>query len=684
MRLLRRALGGVLLLLTLVPVYRLLDPSQVGPFNADLLEAAEANLSWGWLGLVSVGLAAVALGILVRPDPLRKGLAAVADALIRPRLSLWAPVMALTAGGLAVAASLLLFRGLPTGVDEIASLVQARYLAAGQLAGPQPEPSAAFLILNTVVAPGGWVSLYAPFHLLLLAGGLIAGAPWLVGPALLAVAVGAGTVATHLLLGPERLLEARVGSALMAVSPFLVFLGGTYLSHTSAAAALALVVWMAVLARDGAWGWSIAAGAAVGAAVTSRPWTGLVLGAGLTGGLWLVEWCRRGERLRWLATRAGGTTLGGLPFAVGLFLYDRTIFGRALRLGYTWAYGPAHGLGFHRDPWGNVYGPLEALGYTSANLLALGINLFETPFPIVVLVGAWLLRKKPLPRGSGPLLAWAALPMAANFFYWHHGFHMGPRMLYEGAPAWAALTGIGAVSLARKGSRLRDGVLWALILAVLPAPFLAVQRGRVYRHTDEQVARFRAPQPSGPKPEVVFVHGSWAERLSARLQGDGMRMDTLETVLRRNGICRVQEYVTARVEEGRPTGRRPRLDLVPEPGHPPDLRPVLLSPGNRVMVDPSAPFTPRCRREALADRNGVVSLAPLLWQGDLPGLERGDPLFVRDLGPEANRAVLDRYPERRPLVFFTPDTAAAPRLQEYAEGMARIWGVEILSDPPGP
>ncbi len=32
--------------------------------------------------------------------------------------------------------------------------------------------------------------------------------------------------------------------------------------------------------------------------------------------------------------------------------------------------------------------------------------------------------------------------------------------------------------------------------------------------------------------------------------------------------------------------------------------------------------TASCRREARADRQGVVELAPLLWQGDVPGAER--------------------------------------------------------------
>jgi len=87
-----------------------------------------------------------------------------------------------------------------------------------------------------------------------------------------------------------------------------------------------------------------------------------------------------------------------------------------------------------------------------------------------------------------------------------------------------------------------------------------------------------------------------------------------------------------------------------------------------------AAWPPACAREVAADRFGAVSLAPLLWQGDLPGLASdGAPLFVRDYGPERNQAVLRAFPDRTPAVFARRAEAAPPTLIPYDEAMALLW-----------
>jgi hypothetical protein len=93
-----------------------------------------------------------------------------------------------------------------------------------------------------------------------------------------------------------------------------------------------------------------------------------------------------------------------------------------------------------------------------------------------------------------------------------------------------------------------------------------------------------------------------------------------------------------------------------------------------VLVDPGTEPSPACRLEARADRNGIISLAPLLWQGDLPGLGGEEPMFVRDLGYRDNAIVLEGFPERRPYVLMTPAPGARPALRDYQEGMPEIWG----------
>jgi hypothetical protein len=321
-------------------------------------------------------------------------------------------------------------------------------------------------------------------------------------------------------------------------------------------------------------------------------------------------------------------------------------------------------------------------------------------------VGLWLLLSRPLLKGERFLLAWALLPVLGNFFYWHHGFHLGPRMLYEAAPAWIILAAGAALTLTTPTGRLHGGLsrpgnphpgekererrgfprshrladlaLWSLLVSLPAAGLLVVNRAAAYQWTTETLARVSPPEPGGDPPALVFVHGSWSERISARLQASGMRLDRIETAIRRNDICLLHTFATAR-GTGREGASRmgpglSDLDLQRVAESPSFLVPAYLSEGNRVLVDPRRPFSPECRREAQADRNGIISLAPLLWQGDLPGAEVGRPMFVRDLGPEENAPILERFPNRRPYLFTMPSPSAAPVLLDYREGMEIVWG----------
>jgi hypothetical protein len=92
-------------------------------------------------------------------------------------------------------------------------------------------------------------------------------------------------------------------------------------------------------------------------------------------------------------------------------------------------------------------------------------------------------------------------------------------------------------------------------------------------------------------------------------------------------------------------------------------------------------WTPECVRELNADRYGSVALVPLLWQGDLPGLEHGGPMFVRDFGPERNQAVRARFPDRPALVWAHPP-GGRPALIPYEAAMAAFWGDPSAAPPP--
>lgn len=122
------------------------------------------------------------------------------------------------------------------------------------------------------------------------------------------------------------------------------------------------------------------------------------------------------------------------------------------------------------------------------------------------------------------------------------------------------------------------------------------------------------------------------------------------------------------------SGELPVVDSNPRAGTPAGLERRSADGGTVIRIRTGESLTEECARELASDRFGTVALAPLLWQGDLPGDERGAPMFVRDLGPDKNTLVRAAYPDRAPFVFVPRAAGAAPELVPYDEAMRVLWG----------
>jgi hypothetical protein len=682
----RRILGGALLFLAYAPIYRLMDTSAEAPHRQVSVEIAEVTLEMLFWGTVTTVLLAWLLARLAPSDRLSAAVEAGAERLARIPTGVYAAVLAVVATSVAAFVGVDLYKSFFTNVDEIASTLHARYLAAGMLAGPTHGLPEFWLIPNTLVVPEGWVSQFPPTHLVAMAALSRLGAPTLLGP--LAFGTLAGLVALSLpRLLPDRPRSARVAALTVTLCPFLVFLGGGSMSHVTAGAGGAAVLYLGLRSRDGSAWWAVPAGGAVGLMVADRPLVGLVLGTLFTLGVWLASVRERaGRGWGWLIPRMAGTVAGGAPFAFLLGAYNDRLFGSPTTFGYLAAFGDRHRLGFHMDPWGYAYTLREAVAFTSTDVLAAGVQLLESPFPITALLALWLLLGTRIPRGAGLLLAWAFLPVLANAFYWFHDV----RMLSEAAPAWLVLTVLATADLSagvvepdgrrRPPPPIRDVFTWAAVVGVLGAAFWGVPtRYGGYRWTQETLGRITAPVPPSPDPAIIFVHVSWNERLSATLQGaGGMRQDSLVSALRRNTNCALYRYAVAREARAREglDVSLPDVDLEQAPGTHLDIERPPSPSGATFRVRRSEPFPDACRRQVDSDRFGAVALAPLVWQGDLPGIERGRPLYVRDLGPDKNERLLEAYPDRTPWVFTPTAVESAPELLPYGPGMDLLWGVE--------
>jgi hypothetical protein len=651
-----RIAGALLIAFALLPVYDLLGPG-TGLAGAATREMASTYASLAFAGTLLVMLPGIITARIGAPARL---IGRVSAALLRPSTTAFALVVAV----LATAAAALFSNGVldrqPNLVDAMAQLMHARYFAAGVLAAPAAAWGPFWHIQQSLVTDAGWVSQYPPGHTALLALGMRAGSVWLIGPLLLGVTAFVTALLAERLLPQQRII-ARIGALLTAASPFLIAHAGAYMSHTSAAAFAVIAVYCAVRAADAPM-WGIAAGVALGALFATRPLSAVTAGIASVCTLWLflpVRTAGAGAKFAALAT------LGAAPFVAAIALYNAHLFGSALTFGYTAAQGPAGDLGFGTDPWGNQYGITEALAYTSAELTALNTALLETPLPLVIVIGLFLLSATRVECGVSALLIWAAAPLLVHLLYWHHGIFMGPRMLNESAPAWILLAITAAAGLvARLPVSLRALPAYsprAFALGVFLTAFIA---GPLIFGPMRLSAYQLPPSPAvaAPVSSLVFVHGGWSSRVAMQLAAGGMRLDSVETALRQNSTCAVSHYAATRA--GSLDFERRASNLPPQ---------MTLSPGNRIRVQPNEQWSPQCMREATADRNGVIDVSPLLWRGDLPGLPARGVMYARDMGPAMNDALLRTMPERVPHVLLTPDTTAAPTLLSYEQGMAALW-----------
>ncbi len=287
LNLIRRIVGGILILLTVLPFWRMLS-SSTAPIASEAIRLTDSYASLMAQGTVAVFVFAAMAALLLTPDSLERPFLKVAVFLESRNAILYALVLAVVSGVLTLALSAYVWGTKPVLVDVLAQFVHARYLAEGMLAGPPGMPYEFWVSTNTFVTEQGWISQYPPGHTLLLAAGIAVNAVWLACPLMMAVAV-FFTCLTADRLFPEDKVVARTGSLLFAVSPFLMTLAAASMSHVTVVALLAVAAYSALRAREETWLWALAVGLAVGVAFGTRSLTALVLGSVFTLGFWLTR-----------------------------------------------------------------------------------------------------------------------------------------------------------------------------------------------------------------------------------------------------------------------------------------------------------------------------------------------------------------------------------------------------------
>ena len=674
-----RLAGALLALLVVFPAYRLLARPDAGLFPRGAIAAADLARTMFFLGSFIVIAVAVIASRVLDPSSIDRRLALIGKRVTAIPTPWFAGGLAVVAALLSLTFSLVVLNGKPNLIDAMVQLLHARYVAAGRLGGPADQFSEFWQLQNSLVTPNGWVSQYPPGYVTFLAIGMRLGMVQAVGPVFVGMTVLFTALAAERLLRDDRAV-ARLGALMLALSPFLLGLAGAFMNHVGAAAFTSAAIYFAVRTRDSeSLLWGALAGAAVGGIFSIRPLTAIV-GALVVAAIWLTV-PSSGTRSRVVSfLRLTIAACAGIsPIFIAIGAYNHHFFGSALRFGYIAAQGPLVGPGFHRDPTGQLYGPLQALAYTSSDLVTLSQYLLETPIPAVLVVGLYLLFGRRLSTGERIIALWALLPVVANAFYWHHGIFMGPRMLNEAAPAWALLTAIAAVGLVRRIPRdrmlgnysPRAALSFAFALSWSAGIlYLGPQRLASYGGPWMESSRMGLPRTGGPS--LVFVHGAWTGRVGMRLVAHGMRVDSLEAALRQNTTCDAHNFAlwySTNVADRPP--QHPPLDFSFIPHNPPPK--VLIADGDEIRAYPGVPMSPRCFREAASDTVGIIDVGPLVWQGDLPGIGGDGAMIVRDMGPEANARLIRKYPDRVPEVLLRHGNDQRPMLLPYTEGMKLLW-----------
>ena len=349
-----------------------------------------------------------------------------------------------------------LFGNIPHITDATSHWFQSRIFATGRLAAPAPPCAAAFFQHNVVVGLQGlWHTKYFPGQAL-----------WLIWPLRLVMmplgfalflAAAHRIVARHL----DR-PTAHVAAALLAASPLLLLLAGSFMSH------LTLLTWMAgcwafgLKAADAerpgsAFGFAAAAGFCGGMGVLTRAHDAALAGLVIAGFIWLS---RPARPFRFAPILAG--LLAGAALPLGFLLYwNRNLYGSFWASGYNWTGdAPQSQTPIIRDTIGFSDGFSAARALKQSFWTALRLNQALLGWPAALPLLAPALLWRPVRRGNWLCLAAAALLYAPYSFFHYYGFELEARYAAASAPFLVAILARTLVAGCRRPAAGRPLLAW--------------------------------------------------------------------------------------------------------------------------------------------------------------------------------------------------------------------------------
>ena len=423
---------------------------------------------------------------------------------------------------LAAVAGRLVLGNIPHVSDEVAYQFQARSIALGALAMPAPSVPDAFNFLHLMIHDGNWYGIMNPGWPAILAAGELIRLPWIINPIL----GGLGLIAFGAFFREAGLddREGRLAVLLMALSPLLIFMSGSYMSHPANLLLFGVFCWnWARMLKRGSIVAAIIAGGALAINLLVRPVDAIVVTLPFIVQL-LIHLRRRPRFLR-------HATMVGMVGSVGIWgtmAYNQKLTGNAFEMPVTQyfnarnpgehfglGFGPQMGTKLHGDEWPG-FTPVDAVRITSYRLVEFLKDLYGVPLIVLAgVIGGLRGRWREWGEWRLVLLASGAAVIGVYFLHFYHGIAYGSRHYYLAVPAVAVvLSRLLARAMAGENAAGRQlaaaGVLGLIVTVITFAgPPLVQEYGKGYRGVSPAVSR--AVRQAGISRAVIFVEpGSWS------------------------------------------------------------------------------------------------------------------------------------------------------------------------------
>ncbi len=444
--------------------------------------------------------------------------------------------------------SSLVFKVRPPQVDSIAYLFQAKIFAAGNLLAPLPKYPEFFYTYNILYEQNGVFAQYPPFHSLLLAVGVYLGSVNVVQILISILGVVTASVIYQMIL-PNK--DAKWATLLLAISPFYLFLGVSFMSHSTAFLLIALTtLYCFKYVENKKLFYLILSGFFSGLALATRPLEMIAIGIVL-----LIYILKR----TWHELPISHLLIASFSVLPGVCVYlgfNMITTGDPFLAGYIKLWGASHQLGFHQSPWGIDYTPLIALQDFIIDWKLINEFLFESPWPALIFLPVLFLKKQDTVEDRLFLILSFATPIA-YIFYWHRDSFLGPRFLHVSILFLIPLfvRSLGLIDQHFKSKEFSLGhrvisltVFWRgfIILTIIYSLcFSFPQRANTYAHG---MASFKINLPEMLKARkvnkaLVFVKVSFGHRLVSLLRGAGVSAPLVEQVYRQSDHCQLSEII---------------------------------------------------------------------------------------------------------------------------------------------